>query len=605
MEHQHKENKTNMIKHLFEIYCQFGDKSNTTKLSSSKFKKLMTDSKISSIISSKDLDLIFTKLTNCSNNSVMLSPQKILNTTNSITHSKTLEFDQFLQSIILIVEKANKKMSKEERKEKINMIIDSNLIPLYKDIAIKLVKRNKEATQETQGNNEENSKISLGDSTSFNLKFDTNVINIFLNFCPILQEIYSKYFKFETSLIGFNLSVMNSINVNTYKKPSSSLMQDNSKNIQSIYNQSKQAMLKVLKDFDIYPVLINKDLSYDLFTKLLDSNLEKNVEFVSFYKNIMINTALKENHNKHAYGQVFTFDKFILYFILLTEYKLDIDLNFLSPFDKLCLIIERIENSRGFSDLQKLAFSLGKKLKYFILPEKAVFNLQEKIKKNFSKENSHIQSIYNYTNTKKDKDFLRKEIVTNHQSSITEDMKVKYHTILFEIYTHFCSLYDPLIKNRLKFFQFEKMLKNAHLINQSSNKERSNEKGRSKSKDNNENIGKFLNKFDVEQIFYKAYIIKSSNIDCKTQNQNKQSVSLTSLCLTFEQYLYSLELISVVLYGTEEPIASFEFMIENNFKPLHKYVLEFENSETIILDYYLSERQNNENFVSIIYIYNL
>jgi hypothetical protein len=603
MEEHKKENKTDKLKHLFEIYCQYGDKSNTTKLSSSKFKKLMTDSKISSLVSSKDLDLIFTKLTNSNNKSVMLSPQRILNTTNSITHSKTLEFEQFLQSIILISEKLNKCITKTDKKEKINLIIDSNLIPLYMDVSSKLSKKNMtEKQQEFQGNQEENSKSSMYiDSACFNLKLNIDVINIFNNLCPILQEIYSKYFRFETSLIGFNLSVMSSVNVNTCNKPSSSLMQDDKKNIESIYNQSKQAMLKVLKDFDIYPVLINKELSYDLFTKVLSSNLDNNNEFQSFYKKIMSVSLSKETHNKYAYGQVFTFNKFILYFILLTEYKLDIDLNFLSSFDKLCLIIERIENSKGFSDLQKLAFSLGKKLKYFILPEKTVYTLQDKIKKNFSKENSNSQSAYNYTNLKKDKDHLRKEIISNYQSFITDDIKVKYHTILFEIFTHFCSLYDPLIKNKLKFFQFEKMLKLAHLINVVNNKPKSKEKIRAKSKDNNssnnENIGKFLNKFDIEQIFYKAYILKDLK-DLVSNSHNKQSVSLTSLNLTFYQYLYSLELIAVVLYGTEEPIASFEFMIENNFKPLHKYVLEFENSETTILDYYLSERQNNDYFVS-------
>ena len=109
------------LRQLFEKYCQFGDRLNTSKMSLSKYRKLMKDTGMEEHLPIKEFDLIFTKLTNSKQYKEFYNKNLRHNSINDISNSasiiiknkqekdvsaiKTIDFEGFLQTLVMVSEK--------------------------------------------------------------------------------------------------------------------------------------------------------------------------------------------------------------------------------------------------------------------------------------------------------------------------------------------------------------------------------------------------------------------------------------------------------------------------------------------------------------------
>lgn len=603
MNETHKQN-ISKLNHLYQIFCSYGERSNNTKLSSSKFMKMMSNSNVTSLLNRHELELIFSK--------------------SLLKKSKTMVFNDFLNCLVLI----NKKILDKERereKDKENFInsndkssmeglINNYLLVLYKklthddeyisDNENELVGKENDSPNKTF-NKSFKSHLSVLNKRiiiNFSLQITNDLLTILTDLIPVLYELYIEYFKYELYPCGFE--GQNS---------------DSTEDL-DLYNISKESYFKVLKDLDIYPILYSKDIIYDIYDNVLLNDYDNENKTISEMGVLTEEVLFNKNHqfsnkSRSLVGKLFTFSKFQASILLLITKTTLIDLSFLSDTEKLCFLIERIEGSKGFKDIYEKSYVKGKKIKYYLLPEEMVINLNEKIKRNFknekekSKSKGKLQNNSQYSNYnhhaisyKTNNELIRKEIISKYQANYIESIKNKYHNLLFNVFTYYSAIYDPLISNKMKFLQYERFIKQAGLVLSSQSKEKSNEKG------------KFLRKYEVEHVFNRVFHEESDNQQVvfkekewkvsKNDNEKIISISLNSISIDFYQFIYSIEIISVLLYGADDSWSSIDFMIENNINPINKIIIENDNNETSILNFYLSERVNNSKFVSKI-IYNI
>ena len=680
--------KIYILKKLFEYYCQYGDKSNTTYLSISKYKKLINDSNLinirvnKNVLHNNDIELIFSYIT--SNNS---------NYNKNLVYkkSKHLIFEEFLQSILLMSEKLikydckdinNKIKNKENLKFIMYKIICNFLCPLYENKLNKLTIIN-------------NSKIKYG---NINKLFNNKTLNLINDLSLVFYNIYSQYFYFELSVLDIELSTNRSVKLHSNNSKKENNILNNSNFIKSEYNKkciidnintydilvnkSKEVLIKLLKDFDINPFIINKQNIYLLYNEVISNEniildcientqensaiydfemyVKKIKEFVINYYNFEKSTT---NYNLYEhfkyFGKVFSFTKFLLFIYLLSDGKLiiyDLNIEFLSQYDKLCLIIERIENSNGFIKLKKKLLSLGKIIKTpynnnLLLPKEAVYRLHNTVHNQYNNIN-RLSHKTNETNINNNVNFINSIslFINNYKFSRILFNNISNYNWILNIYNHYLNLQDNIKENNLlKLTFYEKLLKYANIIddriesiefnsisNKSPNKlnikdickspnkkdflknynkelnttykkyqslieESNNITNKYKINEHNKldiskkNLKNKLKYKDIEQIFFKVYL-EDYKITNNTNNTNNVSINIGS-GINYPQFLLSLELIGLIMYDKSNLNTSLNLLFQNNLYPLKEIVNNYQENEKLNLNQYMEAKKTNSDFV--------
>lgn len=589
------EEKMKYVKQIFEHYCRTGDKHNSCTLTISKFKKLVKDFELSSYLLPKDIDLIFTKVTSAE-----------AKTSGS---NKSMDYNMLLQALVLMAEKvkSHKEFKEYEIKSIIEVFLDVHFMPKFS----KIVESESNLKKESLFSSPIKKNEVLRDASPIKFNLSKEIKHIIISVSSVLYEIYRKFFRFEITNLSLKLAIHSTINLTNQH----SIQKENS--IEDMHTLSRSAIVRFCAEFDIYPILISKSQALGLFIKTLESRFDKRNSFTNMIESIL--TILSSNGyssmNSYSFGQLFTFPKFLLFFWYLADMNYEINLSFLSQYEKLCLIIERMENSRGFIEIKKDVFISGRKFKSFLLPTEIVTTLQEKVKEQFSKDNLNVANTYNLTHNrlKYGKDFLRRELIQNYESTFFDYISTKYSSLTYSIFMYFTSLYEPLNNSKMRYGLFEKLLKQAQLVGnkteKSLSKEKTSTKGmtRDKSRDTFQSQkssvrGRFLKKEDIEKIFYKVCSRKNhteQNTDLTEKKTYKPAKSITVLSIDMSQFICALEIIAVILYGSDDAQGSVDFLMENNLISVQKSILNAQSKENNILDYYISEQQSNQSFVMI------
>lgn len=633
------QDKKNILKRIFEDYCQYGDRLNKSKLNYSKFIKLIKDAGINQHIMLKEIEIIFMAFIGTtqyqeyyknslekSSMNISVSLNKEINTiqSNQNLKIKFLDFEGFLQIIAEIAKKIvlshmqNKNLDttnvedmnnlRETIKETLNFLINEHIIPLLKDINPNSI--DKSNFDFSKLNEDINSMPPINVSSKEILKSIT----------PFLYDIYVFYFPYE---------FMNS---------------------KCDENNAKDSLLKFLKDFDIFPGLISKSTILNHLKFQLESDFKPNKLYENISINLLNSKKIKSNSIKYKeskindvssllykqsiFGRYLSFFKFIRLIVSLANKGFDINLDFLTEEEKLCLFIERMNNSNGLNILKTKQFSSSITSKFLNIPPEFILSLQKKIE---DRNNSNIKFTSYEIETVK--------LIENYRFEYYEVINIKYSTILdkiFEYFCYYCTKSNIEMISSMRYLSFEKLLKLSNIMKpiKSKDKNKINNKDKDVNKvyndensDLEDNILNDLDKTSNEKIIFKnkhflsnylleKIIIKINRLKINTNSKNNKFIisgityetyneeednltenkgkNILSSFIKFNQYLLALEIISKIIYPENQGISCYESLIENNLSVLYNKINNFNQNEIEIFENYYYSKSNYEEMVSLL-----
>ena len=228
-------------------------------------------------------------------------------------HSNKFTEKQFLDFIVKLVGKMYPQEYAENPRNSLNMFISNTFDPFSKYLD-DINNKNQEKTDYIGINPLKNIH-----NLVFKI-FDKNVNSLLNSIYFAIKEIYINYFHYEN---------------NNYRDK------------QKVHEGSMKSLIEFFKDFEIFPYLINMDqvvTYYSLITKI-DSNSTEN--FLDY-----------EKEDKEI-GYYFTINKFclMLYHLALVSYSkhslFDKECK-VTDVDKVLLFLEKLENSKGFQNLENV-----------------------------------------------------------------------------------------------------------------------------------------------------------------------------------------------------------------------------------------------------------
>ena len=314
---------------LFEKYCQQGDVTNLKYMKSQRFFKFLFDSDIfDHKVSKVRAELIFTSE----------SKQK-----------KNINFNQFLQILLKISEVKYSEASNLCQQEMLKLLLKQNILPLYDRLFLIQSESNKFTKTITfkKQNNEINNE--------FDLDSESEVLFTFIS--HILYDIYKTYFPLELSL---------------------------SENDDYIKEESQKGFLDLVKDYELSPQLVNKSTAFSLFRLELTNEFEVKEFYINIIKNLNVSRLNKEKI-KNFFGKFFNFFKFLRVIgrIANISYddvektvsrKLSLFGKFNFYIEKICLTLEKMETSDGFTFLSTKKSSSTHNLKTSIIIPKEILD---------------------------------------------------------------------------------------------------------------------------------------------------------------------------------------------------------------------------------------
>jgi len=215
-----------------------------------------------------------------------------------------------------------------------------------------------------------------------------------------------------------------------------------------ILNKSTNITMKFLSEFDICPAILTKANGFSLFSHILTD------------KNIYTIDCIPKNG---FIGTVFTFPKFVDFIYKISSYVCDFSNSAnLDQSEKLCFLLERMELSIGFTNLEKKTNRPHNSKTSLIPPTNLLRKLVEQKTLNFTddkkpEENKQKLAEINLNNNEK-KQSPKKE-KTEYLQIIDE-----YRESLITIFEKYSSFGEPLNTTNLKSAKFVKMLRDAGLL---------------------------------------------------------------------------------------------------------------------------------------------
>ena len=276
------------LRTIFQYYTSFGDKNNSKFLKTQRFQKLMNDAEIRDTnLTQKKLDLLF-----------IAENKQNLN----------MEYEPFLGLLVKIARIKYKHLQLD--KDALQMLIDTNFIPLYSQII------------QTSNFNLDYEKVEI----------DENIIIVLKHASNMLYKLYCNYFSWELT------------NTNTI--------------INSAFKQkTENSIYLYLKDFDIIPTLISKNTAAITLAEI------KNLKSTRIISLLKMSLWFENINNDIDAGVFFTFSKFVYLLmrisLLTTSQQFDLPSQPLNNFEKLCLFLEKMGLSVGITNFSKANFQIS------------------------------------------------------------------------------------------------------------------------------------------------------------------------------------------------------------------------------------------------------
>jgi hypothetical protein len=321
----------------------------------------------------------------------------------------------------------------------------------------------------------------------------------------ILFDIYKTYFPWEISL---------------------------SENESFVKDESAKAFLKFVTDYDLCPVLVSKGAAFSIFQHESMGNEELTELYISILQNVEICNLGKEN-NIYPFGKYFTFIKFIKAICSIANKGYDSNLMELelSYYEKICLTLERMEQSQGFLNIQQKTAKTCSKKTTCLIPQE----IMGQIKQNFKTKKEAVKINYNF----------------EYQDYIL----YTYGSELSLIFKYYCSFGDSMNTVYMKSNKFAKFLNEANLITKV-----------------NGGLGIKMNEIDI--IFFKLISLQENNISDKRTTVNSYAK------IDYLTFINAIEMIADHCTSTDKKNI-IDTMFVNNIIPLIKKFIKKTNELSI------------------------
>jgi hypothetical protein len=355
-------------------------------------------------------------------------------------HSNKLNEKQFLDFIIKLVAKIHLDEYKSNPKECVNYFVFNFLQPYANSLDKNIL-----STQESLKESKNLNTLNINIETLITNPVDSQLTAIIYNVSYAVKEIYLHYFHYE---------------INSYR--------DRKK----IEEAGFQNLCEFSKDFEILPYLISLDKLVNYYNLMLQHEPQRRDE---------------ENFEEKNLGVCFTLKKFSLMFIHLSliSYTKSNVLSFnrsTSDVDKLLLFLEKLENSKGFQNLERLT-SKPHSSKLTLIPSKSILgmlnsnlfnfelrdirdsyvNLDVKFQRNENAVDTKIIKEFN-GQLKNNGDFNLRSLLTVNQEIFTYiENDLKFYR---EVFLYYAKMGDKLNFNRMNMSSFLRFVKDCDIFYQ-------------------------------------------------------------------------------------------------------------------------------------------
>lgn len=500
------QNTISKLQSLFEYYCQYGERLNTTIMKSHKFIKISKEANImSTIINRTRLEIIY----------------------KSENKYNTMNFNQFLNCLMKI---ADIKYQNEDMtlKQKVQTLIEQFFLPLHETIF---------ATE-----------IKLDSESIDGFLYSPICEEILTSICPILFDIYRVYFPHEVSIAE-----------------NASYVKENSQKSLFQFCRNFDIAPGLISKPIVYQIFQSETLREDV-----DESIAKNKNYYfQISKKIDIASLAKYDHNNHnILGQFFIFFKFVRALVKMAMITFNKeDFKDISSQEKLILFFQKIEVSEGFLSFElktnkthneKTACIIKQELldkiaDYFegkdtneqptnTINEESVNTNNEGKKENESTNNINT----NIVNTNTTANYLMSD---NYQTEFSNYLNEVYGSDLLLIFKGIVNCGDQFNYKYMKSKAFMKFLVEANLVKIS---------GKT-------NFGLKMN--EVDTLFVKLSILnKSLNSQEETEIPEEPETDIEAIAnacratkknfqskIEFETFLIGIEIIAKVVYDSMPP----------------------------------------------------
>ena len=318
--------------------------------------------------------------------------------------------------------------------------------------------------------------------------------------------------------------------------------------------------MRFLSEFDVCPSIISKSAAFNICVSTINS--EKQIILPIIPKNFVI-------------GISFTFSKFLdfLYKISFFAYESK-STDSCEAAEKLCFLLERMELSNGFFNIEKKTNKPHSSKTFLIPPNNILKKIMES--KIISEQNEDSKSSMQKSNINKSQmPFNERPSMIYEQSKELYPLVEKYLENLQPLFEKYCSFGDPLNTTHLRSSKFIKLLRDAGIL--SSTTDISTSQVHEK---NN-----FLRQMDADIIYSKITSIKytqkqdmlSSSISqskfLDSPNKFEEKTKAVGGKMNFDMFLVALKMIAEKILPDDPIEKSMTFIIEN-------YLLKLKQNES-------------------------
>ena len=546
MKNQIEQEKTNdyveKIQEIFEYYCQYGERLNSTILKSHKYIKLFRESGLmDKKIDTTRLEIIY----------------------KSINKNNQMNFNQFLNSLLKIAAYKYDLLQKSDIKKGTQKIIIEYILPLYNLI-----------NSENLPNDQQNETKTINDLYISNINYNKNFESCFysdifkeilIQVVPVLFDIYKTFFSNEISI---------------------------SDDIKYIKDTSLKNYFTFIKQLEIIPKLLSKSTCYHLYKYETENNnsndcikQNKDFYFEVCQKIDFQNFSTFDRTNKNIFGKYFIFFKFIRILVKMSQ----IVFSKISENNEFCikseemfiLFLQKLEQTEGFSNFTKVNNTTHNHKTTTIIPP----NFYEKYKMLIgdNENNNTEDNKSNSINNKKEMFGENEKIDLSKRLDMYEPVYVNYINEVYgkellNLYKTLVSFGDQFNFQFMKSKTFYKFLLDSNLV-----------------QDKNNNFGLKVN--EIDSFFIKMCLLMKRNNSSNEKKCNTVNVSYGEI--DFTTFIISIELLARILvinYPLKQAIDIFivEFILKNK---------ELQNSKINTIDEKienLKELQNNQEIIDIL-----
>ena len=547
MKNQTEQEKTNdyveKLQEIFEYYCQYGERLNSTILKSHKYIKLFRESGLmDKKIDNTRLEIIY----------------------KSINKNNQMNFNQFLNSLLKIAAYKYDLVQKSDIKKGTQKIILEYILPLYNII-----------NNDNLFNEQQNETKTINDlyisSINYNKNFESYFYSdifkeILIQVVPVLFDIYKTFFSSEVSI---------------------------SDDMKYIKESSLKNYFTFIKQLEIIPKLLSKSTCYHLYKYETENSnpndcikQNKNFYFEICQKIDFQNFSTFDRTNKNIFGKYFIFFKFIRILVKMSQIifsKISENNEFsIKNEEMFILFLQKLEQTEGFSNFTKVNNITHNHKTTTIIPT----NFYEKYKM-LTSENENNNNMEdtksNSINNKKDIFDENEKIDLSKRLDMYEPKYVNYINEVYgkellNLYKTLVSFGDQFNFQYMKSKAFYKFLLDSNLV-----------------QDKNNNFGLKVN--EIDSFFIKMCLLMKKNI---SPNENKiNTVNVSYGEIDFTTFIISIELLARILlndFPLKQAIDTFivDYILKNK---------ELQNSKINTIDEKienLKELQNNQDIIDIL-----